>query len=51
MINRSQQVPYVSSPRHVENVVYLQGGLTQKHQSVVVTVLVSLMTFIMRTNK
>lgn len=35
----------------MENFAYLQGGLPQTHQSVVVTVLVPLMSFVMKTNK
>lgn len=51
MINRSQQVPFISFHRHMENFAYLQGGLPQTHQSAVLTVRVLLMSFIMKTNK
>lgn len=51
MINRGNQVAFMSFHRHMENFAYLQGGLPQTHQSAVLTALVPLMSFIMKTNK
>lgn len=50
MINISQQAPFVSFHRHMENFASIQGGLPQ-NQSVALTVLVPLRSFIMKTNK